>query len=443
MVDTLRSPLDSPQAAARRPIYLELYFQVLVAIILGVALGFFNPPLAEKMKPFGDGFIKLIRMMIAPIIFTTVVTGIAGMGDMKKLGRVGIKALLYFEVVTTLALVIGLVIVTVVQPGAGINADPSTLDVKAVAQYTTSGQQLSTVDFFMNIIPDQLVNAFARGEILQILLIAIMFGLGLAMFEKGKPVLDALHNISHILFKMLGFIMYVAPLGAFGAMAFTIGRYGIKTLVQLATLMLCFYATSAIFVFVVLGTIAHVHGFSIWRLLKYLKEELLIVLGTSTSEAALPSLMVKLEKLGCAKSVVGLVVPSGYSFNLDGTSIYLTIAALFVAQATNTHLSAAQEIQLLLVLMLTSKGAAAVAGGGFITLAATLSSLHTVPVAGITLLLGVDRFMSQMRSIVNLSGNAVATVVVAKWEGEFDRSKAMLVQSGRAAPEPELVASGE
>lgn len=443
MADTLRSPQDSQLASARRPIYRELYFQVLVAIVAGVALGFFNPPLAQEMKPLGDGFIKLIRMMIAPIIFTTVVTGIAGMGDMKKLGRVGMKALLYFEVVTTVALVIGLVIVTIVQPGAGINADPSTLDAKAVAQYTTSGEHLSTVDFFMNIIPDQMVNAFARGEILQILLIAIMFGLGLATFEKGKPVLDALHNISHILFKMLGFIMYVAPLGAFGAMAFTIGRYGIKTLVQLGTLMLCFYATSAVFVFVVLGAIARVHGFSIWRLLKYLKEELLIVLGTSTSEAALPSLMVKLEKLGCAKSVVGLVVPSGYSFNLDGTSIYLTIAALFVAQATNTHLTGAQEIQLLLVLMLTSKGAAAVAGGGFITLAATLSSLHTVPVAGITLLLGVDRFMSQMRSLVNLSGNAVATVVVAKWEGEFDRSKAMLVQPGRAAVEPELVVSGE
>jgi aerobic C4-dicarboxylate transport protein len=434
---------SSSLTAVRRPLYRELYFQVLVAIALGIALGFFNPPLAQTMKPLGDGFIKLIRMMIAPIIFTTVVTGIAGMGDMKKLGRVGVKALVYFEVVTTLALVIGLVIVTIVQPGAGINADPATLDAKSVAQYTTSGAALSTVDFFMNIIPDQLVSAFARGEILQILLVAIMFGLALATFEKGKPVLDAFHYISHILFKMLGFIMYVAPLGAFGAMAFTIGRYGIKTLVQLGTLMLCFYATAALFVFVVLGAIARVHGFRVLKLLKYLKEELLIVLGTSTSEAALPSLMVKMEKLGCAKSVVGLVVPSGYSFNLDGTSIYLTIAALFVAQATNTHLTAAQEIQLLLVLMLTSKGAAAVAGGGFITLAATLSSLHTVPVAGITLLLGVDRFMSQMRSIVNLTGNAVATVVVAKWEHEFDSSKAAAVLPGDAVEVPELVANEE
>jgi aerobic C4-dicarboxylate transport protein len=439
MADTISSPL----IAVRRPLYRELYFQVLVAIALGIALGFFNPPLAQTMKPLGDGFIKLIRMMIAPIIFTTVVTGIAGMGDMKKLGRVGVKALLYFEVVTTLALVIGLVIVTIVQPGAGINADPATLDAKAVAQYTTSGAQLSTVDFFMNIIPDQLVSAFARGEILQILLVAIMFGLALATFERGQPVLDAFHYISHILFNMLGFIMYVAPLGAFGAMAFTIGRYGIKTLVQLGTLMLCFYATAALFVFVVLGAIARAHGFRVVKLLKYLKEELLIVLGTSTSEAALPSLMVKLEKLGCAKSVVGLVVPSGYSFNLDGTSIYLTIAALFVAQATNTHLTAAQEIQLLLVLMLTSKGAAAVAGGGFITLAATLSSLHTVPVAGITLLLGVDRFMSQMRSIVNLTGNAVATVVVAKWEHEFDPSKAGAVLPGHVVEVPELVPNEE
>ena len=439
MADTTSSPV----IALRRPLYRELYFQVLVAITLGVALGFFNPPLAEKMKPLGDGFIKLIRMMIAPIIFATVVTGIAGMGDMKKLGRVGIKALLYFEVVTTMALIIGLVIVTIVQPGAGINADPKTLDTKAVAQYTTSGAQLSTVDFIMNVIPDQMVNAFAKGEVLQILLIAIMFGLALATFEKGKPVLEAFQYISHILFKMIGFIMYAAPLGAFGAMAFTIGKYGIGTLVQLGKLMICFYATAVLFVFVVLGTIARLHGFRIVKLLKYLKEELLIVLGTSTSEAALPSLMVKLERLGCTKSVVGLVVPSGYSFNLDGTSIYLTIAALFVAQATNTHLTSAQEIQLLLVLMLTSKGAAAVTGGGFITLAATLSSLHTVPVAGITLLLGVDRFMSEMRGLTNMTGNAVATIVVAKWEGEFDSSKALLVQPGRAVAEPELVGSGD
>jgi len=288
-----------------------------------------------------------------------------------------------------------------------------------------------------------MANAFARGEVLQILLVAIMFGLALATYEKGKPILDAFHYVSHILFKMLDFIMYVAPLGAFGAMAFTIGKFGIKTLQQLATLMVCFYATAVLFVFIVLGSIARLYGFRIYKLLKYLKEELLIVLGTSTSEAALPSLMVRLEKLGCAKSVVGLVVPSGYSFNLDGTSIYLTIAALFIAQATNTHLTAAQEIQLLLVLMLTSKGAAAVAGGGFITLAATLASLHTVPVAGITLLLGVDRFMSQMRGLTNITGNAVATIVVAKWENEFDSSKALLVQPGRPVEVPDLIPNEE
>lgn len=434
--------IHSTSVAARKPLYKELYFQVLIAIALGIALGFFNPPLAQQMKPLGDGFVKLIRMMIAPIIFTTVVTGIAGMGDMKKLGRVGVKALLYFEVVTTAALVIGLVVVKVVRPGAGINADPATLDAKSIAQYTTSGEKLSSVDFIMNIIPDQLANAFARGEILQILFIAIVFGLALTAYDKGKPILDLVYNISNVFFKMLNFIMYAAPLGAFGAMAFTIGRYGIRTLVQLGNLMLCFFVTGCLFVFVVLGLIARVHGFSIFKLLRYLKEELLIVLGTSTSEAALPSLMVKLEKLGCNKSVVGLVVPSGYSFNLDGTSIYLTVAAIFLAQATNTQLTGAQEFQLLLVLMLTSKGAAAVTGGGFITLAATLASLNSVPVAAITLLLGVDRFMSQMRSLVNLSGNAVATLVVAKWEREIDHSKVMLVQPGTPAVKTEYAVSG-
>ena len=427
----------------RQPLYKSLFFQVMVAIACGVALGAFNPSLAEKMKPLGDGFIKLIRMMIAPVIFSTVVTGIAGIGDMKKLGRVGVKALLYFEVVTTLALLIGLAVVTIVQPGSPIHADASTLDTKSIAQYTTSGAHVSTADFILNIIPDQVVNAFAKGEILQVLLLAIMFGLALANFEQGKPVLDAFHYINHLLFTMIGYIMIVAPIGAFGAMAFTIGKFGIKALLPLANLMLCFYITAALFVFVVLGAIGRAFGFSVWKLLKYLKEEFVIVLGTSTSESALPGLMRKLEKLGCAKSVVGLVVPSGYSFNLDGTSIYLTIAALFVAQATGTHLTAAQEIQLLLVLMLTSKGAAAVAGGGFITLAATLSSLGTVPVAGITLLLGVDRFMSQMRGLTNLAGNAVATVVVAKWEKEFDASKAGAIITGHAAVEPELLAESK
>ncbi|HEV1285832.1 MAG TPA: dicarboxylate/amino acid:cation symporter [Bryobacteraceae bacterium] len=403
--------------------YESLYFQVITGILIGVALGALYPSAGESMKPLGDGFIKVIRMMIGPVIFCTVVTGIANIGDLKKLGRVGVKALLYFEVVTTIALLIGLAVVKIVQPGAGINANPATLDATAVAQYATSGKELHAVDFLLNIIPDTIMGAFARGEILQILFVAILFGIALASFEQGKLVVQVIDAITRWLFKVIGIIMKFAPIGAFGAMAFTIGKYGIRTLLPLGKLLACVYLTSGLFVFVVLGLIARVHGFSIWKLLVYIREELLIVLGTSSSESALPRLLVKLEELGCSKSVVGLVVPAGYSFNLDGTSIYLTIAALFVAQATNTHLTAKDEFTLLLVLMLTSKGAAAVTGGGFITLAATLSALGTVPVAGITLLLGVDRFMSEMRSLTNLAGNAVATIVVAKWEREFDTER--------------------
>jgi aerobic C4-dicarboxylate transport protein len=403
--------------------YESLYFQVITGILIGVALGALYPSAGESMKPLGDGFIKVIRMMIGPVIFCTVITGIANIGDLKKLGRVGVKALLYFEVVTTIALLIGLAVVKIVQPGAGINANPATLDATAVAQYATSGKELHAVDFLLNIIPDTIMGAFARGEILQILFVAILFGIALASFEQGKLVVQVIDAITRWLFKVIGIIMKFAPIGAFGAMAFTIGKYGIRTLLPLGKLLACVYLTSGLFVFVVLGLIARVHGFSIWKLLVYIREELLIVLGTSSSESALPRLLVKLEELGCSKSVVGLVVPAGYSFNLDGTSIYLTIAALFVAQATNTHLTAKDEFTLLLVLMLTSKGAAAVTGGGFITLAATLSALGTVPVAGITLLLGVDRFMSEMRSLTNLAGNAVATIVVAKWEREFDTER--------------------
>jgi len=411
---------------------------VIVAIILGVALGYFYPSLGESMKPLGDGFVKLIRMMIAPIIFFTVVVGIASIGDLKKLGRVGIKALLYFEVVTTIALLIGLVAVKVVQPGAGINANVATLDAKAVAQYATSGQQLHTVDFLLNIIPDTVVGAFARGDILQVLFFAVLFGIALSVFgEKGKSLLRAFDSITHTLFGVIALIMKAAPIGAFGAMAFTIGKYGLKTMLPLAKLMLCVYLTSALFVFVVLGLIAWVHGFSLWKFLKYIKEELLIVLGTSSSESALPRMMIKLERLGCSKPVVGLVIPSGYSFNLDGTAIYLTIAAIFVAQATNTPLTWKDELTVLLVLMLTSKGAAAVTGAGFITLAATLSALGTIPVAGITLLLGVDRFMSEMRSLTNLVGNSVATIVVSKWEHEFDQKQAKLVLNGEEEVEEE------
>ena len=430
--DVEHIPAHSGHRGTAKPkFYQLLYFQVICGIVLGIALGSVEPALGEKMKPLGDGFIKLIRMMIAPVIFCTVVGGIASIGDLRKVGRVGFKALLYFEVVTTAALLIGLAVVTLVQPGKGVNADPATLDAKSVAQYTTTAAQLSTAEHLLNIIPDTFVNAFAKGEILQVLLLAILFGIGAAAIDKSQMVLGAVNAVSHILFNMIGYIMKVAPIGAFGAMAFTIGKYGIHTLVSLGALLLCVYLTCGFFVFGVLGLIARLHGFSLWKLMKYLKEELLVVLGTASSESVLPRLMSKLEELGCSKPVVGLVVPSGYSFNLDGTSIYLTIAALYVAQATNTHVTGGQLVQLLLVLMLTSKGAATVTGGGFITLAATLSSLGTVPVAGITLLLGVDRFMSEMRSLTNLVGNAVATVVVAKWENGFDAVRAKRVLDGR------------
>jgi aerobic C4-dicarboxylate transport protein len=418
----------------------SLYLQVLIAIALGVALGAFYPALGAQMKPLGDGFIRLIRMMIAPIIFLTVVVGIASIGDMSKLGRMGLKALLYFEVLTTVALVIGLVVVKLVQPGAGINVNPATLDTESIRQYTGPNKAPHTVDFLLNIIPDTVVDAFAKGEILQVLLIAILFGIAIAKLDSNRVVVHALETVSQACFGVIALIMRAAPVGAFGAMAFTVGRYGLKTLLPLAKLLACVYLTSALFIFVVLGMVARLHGFRILKFLSYIQEEIFLVIGTSSSESALPRMLLKLENLGCSKSVVGLVIPSGYSFNLDGTSIYLTIAALFVAQATNTHLSTSDEIWLLLVLMLTSKGSAAVTGGGFITLAATLSALGTVPVAGIALLLGVDRFMSEMRSVTNLIGNGVAAIVVAKWEGEFDAVRASRVLNrvrGEAVAEPD------
>jgi aerobic C4-dicarboxylate transport protein len=408
---------------------------VILGIVLGVLLGVFYPHAAEAMKPLGDGFIKLIRMMIGPIIFFTVVVGIAGIGDMKKLGRVGIKALAYFEVLTTVALLIGLVVVKIVQPGAGMNVNPATLDAKAVAQYAAQGRELHAVDFLLNIIPNTVTGAFAQGDILQVLLVAILFGLALAAIPRNRPIVEACDKVAHWMFAVVAIIMQAAPLGAFGAMAFTVGRYGLHTLLPLLKLLACVYLTSFAFVFIVLGAVAWAHGFSLWKFLKYIKEELLIVLSTSSSESVLPRMMVKLEELGCDKSVVGLVIPSGYSFNLDGTSIYLTIAALFVAQATNVHLTGGQQAALLLMLMLSSKGAAAVTGGGFITLAATLSAIGTVPVAGLTLLLGVDRFMSEMRALTNLVGNGVATIVVAKWEKEFDAERARRVLDGEVVAE--------
>lgn len=353
--------------------FRSLYFKVIIGIALGIALGALYPAYGEQMKPLGDAFIKLIKMVIAPIIFFTVVTGIAGIGDMKKLGRVGIKALVYFEVVTTLALAIGLIVIKIVQPGAGINATAESLNAGDTAKYVEKAKEMGVVDHLLHIIPDSLVGAFAEGEILQVLLVAILFGVALVAFgERGKPLIRAFDSIAHVLFGIIAIIMKAAPVGAFGAMAFTIGKYGIATLLPLGKLLLCVYLTSIFFVLFVLGAIAYFHGFSILKFLRYIKEELLIVLGTSSSESALPRMMVKLENLGCSKSIVGLVIPSGYSFNLDGTAIYLTIAAIFVAQATNTNLTLAQELQILLILMLTSKGAAGVTGSGFITLAATL-----------------------------------------------------------------------
>src|SRR6187549_3121596 len=407
-----------------RPLYKSLYAQVIAAIIIGVILGHFWPHAGEAMKPLGDGFIKLIKMIIAPIIFCTVVVGIAGMEDMKKVGKTGGLALLYFEIVSSIALIVGLVIINLVQPGAGMNVDPASLDTKQVAAYTGPGKMQGTVEFLLAIIPNTVIDAFAKGEILQVLLFSVMFGFALHKFGgRGTLVFDMIEKTSHVLFSIVGIIMKVAPIGAFGAMAFTIGKYGIDSLVQLGKLMGTFYATCLFFIFIVLGLIARLHGFSIWKFIKYIKEELLIVLGTSSSESVLPRMMAKMENLGARKSVVGLVIPTGYSFNLDGTSIYLTMAAMFIAQATNTPMTFGQELTLLGVLLLTSKGAAGVTGSGFIVLAATLSAVGHVPVAGLALILGIDRFMSEARALTNLIGNGVATVVVAKWTGELDTAR--------------------
>ncbi|WP_374276946.1 dicarboxylate/amino acid:cation symporter [Azonexus sp.] len=428
---------------ARKAIFKSLYFQVLVAIAIGVALGHFNPQLGADMKPLGDAFIKLIKMIIAPIIFCTIVVGIAGMEDMKKVGKTGGYAVLYFEVVSTIALIIGLIVVNVWAPGAGMNVDPSTLDTKGIAKYAQPGQMQSTTDFLMNIIPTSVVDAFAKGDMLQVLFFSVLFGYALHAFgERGKPVFELVEKLSHVLFAIVGVIMKVAPIGAFGAMAYTIGKHGVGSLTQLASLMGAFYLTCVIFVFGVLGTIAAVHGFSVWKLIKYIKEELFLVLGTSSSESALPRLMAKMENAGAQKSVVGLVVPTGYSFNLDGTSIYLTMAAVFIAQATNTPLDLQHQITLLLILLLTSKGAAGVTGSGFIVLAATLSAVGTVPVAGLALILGIDRFMSEARALTNFVGNSVATLVVAKWCHALDVDKMRAVLNGETddeAEHPELV----
>ncbi len=413
------------------PFYKHLYVQVLVAIAVGILLGHFYPHLGTQLKLLGDAFIKLVKMIIAPVIFLTVATGIAGMSDLQKVGRVAGKAMLYFLTFSTLALVVGLIVANVVQPGAGMHIDPASLDPKAVANYAAKAHEQSITGFLMNIIPGTMVSAFAEGDILQVLFISVLFGISLALVgDKGKPVTDFLQVLMAPVFKLVAILMKAAPIGAFGAMAFTIGKYGIGSVANLAMLIGTFYLTSLLFVLVVLGAVARYNGFSITALIRYIKEELLLVLGTSSSEAALPSLMDKMEKAGCKRSVVGLVIPTGYSFNLDGTNIYMTLAALFIAQATDIPLSLGDQILLLLVAMLSSKGAAGITGAGFITLAATLSVVPAVPVAGLALILGIDRFMSECRALTNLVGNAVATIVVARWENELDTDKLAAAMSG-------------
>ncbi len=413
----------------------HLTFQVLLAISLGVVLGVIAPGTAKQMKPIGDTFVNLVKMVIAPIIFLTIVLGIANMGDLKKLGRVGGKALLYFEIVTTFALAIGIIVVNVIKPGAELDA--TTLAVGDVSRYATAAQKMSVVDFFMHIVPQSVVGAFAEGDILQVVFIAVLFGIAMAgLGELAQPLTRVLEVMSKIFFRIVSIVMRVAPIGAFGAMAYTVGNFGLRTLLPLGKLMLSVYTTMFLFVFVVLGLIARAYGFSIWRYLKFIREEIVLVLGTSSSEAALPGIIAKMERFGCAKPVVGLVIPAGYSFNLDGTSIYLSMAAIFLAQVYHVPLTISQQIGVLAILMLTSKGAAGVTGSGFIVLASTLSAMQLVPIGGIALLLGVDRFMSEARAIVNLIGNGVATIVVAKSEGAFDEEQNRIALSSDGASAP-------
>lgn len=416
--------LEELAMTTRQPLYKSLYVQVIVAITIGILLGHFYPETGVALKPLGDGFVKLIKMVIAPIIFCTVVSGIAGMQNMKSVGKTGGYALLYFEIVSTIALIIGLVVVNVVKPGVGMHIDVSTLNASSIAAYAAAGAQQTTVGFLLNIIPNTVVGAFANGDILQVLMFSVIFGFALhRLGAYGKPLLDLIDRFAHVMFNIINMIMKLAPVGAFGAMAFTIGQYGVGSLVQLGQLMVCFYITCVVFILVVLGGIARAHGFSVVKLIRYIREELMIVLGTSSSESALPRMLIKMERLGAEKSVVGLVIPTGYSFNLDGTSIYLTMAAVFIAQATDTTMDITHQITLLLVLLVASKGAAGVTGSGFIVLAATLSAVGHLPVAGLALILGIDRFMSEARALTNLIGNAVATVVVAKWVNELDEDK--------------------
>ena len=414
----------TPAVRQRRPWYTILYVQVLIAIAIGIAVGYYYPDLGKQLKPLGDGFISLIKMMIAPVIFCTVVHGIASMGDLKKIGRVGVKTLFYFEVVSTLALAIGLLVGEVVQPGVGFNIDPASLDTKAVASYVTRAKEEGMVAHLLAIIPDTFIGAFAKGDLLQVLLVSILTGFALSRAGAvGERITLAIENVAVIFFKMIGIIVRAAPIGAFGAMAFTVGAFGVGSLWKLVELILVFYATSIIFVLVVLGAIAWFTGFSILRFIVFIKDELLIVVGTSSSETVLPQMIQKMQRLGASKSVVGLVIPTGYSFNLDGTNIYMTLATLFLAQATNTPLSIGQELGILVIAMITSKGASGVTGAGFVTLAATLAIVPDIPIQSLAILLGIDKFMSECRALTNLVGNGVATVVISRWEGELDVTK--------------------
>lgn len=417
---------ESSGRAAKVPLYRRLYVQVLVGIALGVLFGHFYPSLGADMKPLGDGFIKLIKMLLAPVIFGTIVVGIARMGDLKEVGKVGAKALLYFEVLSTIALVVGLLVVNVLKPGAGMNVDPATLDTKSIEAYASQAhaQTGGAVDFIMNIIPKTIVGSFADGNVLQIIFFAVLFGAAMAhLGARGKPVVDGIDLALQGLFGIVRMVMIFAPIGAFGAIAFTIGKYGIGSLAAYGKLIVAVYGTCLLFVLIVLGTVAKICGVSMWAFLRYIREELLITFGTASTESVLPQMMRKLERAGCEKTVVGLVLPAGYTFNPDGTAIYLTIGALFVAQAMGIDLSIGQQLVILGVLMLTSKGSAGVAGAGFVTLAATLGSIPAIPVAGLVLLLGVDRFLNEARAITNLVGNGLATIAVAKWEGAFDAAR--------------------
>ncbi len=440
---TTASPTSAPAHHIKQPFYKVLYFQVIVAIVLGALLGYFEPAYAAQLKPLGDAFIKLVKMIIAPVIFLTITTGIAGMSHLRTLGRVFLKTMGYFLFFSTLALIIGMAVAHLVQPGAGMNVNVADLDQNAVKGYVSASHDMSLVKFLMDIIPNTLVSPFVGDNILQVLFVSVLFGIALASVgDAGKPVLNLLEALTAPVFRLVGILMRAAPLGAFGAIAFTIGKFGLESLVNLAWLVGSFYITSILFVVVILGAVARFCGFSVLKLIRYLKAELLLVLGTSSSESALPALMQKMEHAGCSKSVVGLVIPTGYSFNLDGTNIYMTLAALFIAQATNTHLTFSHEVALLLVAMLSSKGAAGVSGAGFITLAATLQVVPEVPLAGMALILGVDRFMSECRSLTNFMGNAVATVVISRWENAVDMDRLRAVLDGEDVVDPAYEQAG-